>query len=300
MEGKKRQMDTNNMDAVIIGQGPAGCSAALYLCRAGLRVAVVGKDSGALHRAEKIENYYGLPQPLSGQALVEVGRSQCRTLGAELREDEVLALDWLEDGRFAARLATGQTLAATTALLATGKAKAAPAIAGIQALEGHGVSYCAVCDAFLYRGKSVAVLGNGAYARHELEELLPLAGRVTLLTHGAEPEFAPPEGVTVLRRPVARLQGEEQLQSVTLEDGETLALDGLFVALGSASAGDLANKLGLRLEQNAIPVNAKQETALPGLFAAGDCTGSFAQVALAVAEGAKAALAMIPYIRAQK
>ncbi len=77
------QTDANGvLDAMIIGQGPAGCSAALYLCRAGLRVAVIGKDSGALRRAEKIENYYGLPQPLRGQDLVDIGRSQCRAFGA--------------------------------------------------------------------------------------------------------------------------------------------------------------------------------------------------------------------------
>ncbi|MDR2524950.1 MAG: NAD(P)/FAD-dependent oxidoreductase [Oscillospiraceae bacterium] len=293
-------MNQQHYDALVIGQGPAGCSAALYLCRAGLCVAVVGKRDSALHGAEKIENYYGLAQPLSGLALSDIGRGQCRTLGAELLEDEVLSLDWLEDGHFTAALASGTVLQAPAALLATGKAKTAPAIEGLPGLVGKGVSYCAVCDGFLYRGRSVAVLGGGAYAKHEMEALLPLAGKVTLLTHGAEPEFALPETVTLFREPLLRLQGEDTLQTAVLSDGSELPLNGLFVAMGSASAGDLAVKLGIRLEKNAIPVNAKQETALPGLYAAGDCTGSFAQIAFAVAEGAKAALAMTPYIRKAK
>ncbi len=210
-----------------------------------------------------------------------------------------------EERRFAPARASGHTLTAQSALLATGKAQAAPvSIEGIKAFEGRGVSYCAVCDAFLYRGRSVAVLGSGAYARHEMEELLPLAGHVTLLTNGAEAEFTPPESVTLRREPLLRLEPAESsadlLGGAVLEGGDRIPLDGLFVAMGTASAGDLAIKLGLKLEQNAIPVNAKQETALPGLYAAGDCTGSFAQVALAVAEGAKAALAMVPYVRARR
>jgi len=287
-------------DAIIIGHGPAGCSAALYLCRAGKRVAVVGKDPGALAKAEKIENYYGLPLAMRGRDLVSAGRRQCAELGAQMRKDEVLSLDWLEDGTFAAELAGGSRIGAKTALLATGKVTRVPNIEGIRDFEGKGVSYCAVCDAFLYRGREVAVLGGGAYAKHEMEELLPLAKKVTLFTHGAEPQFDPPREVKVLTKRLLRLYGEDTLATAELEDGRKQDLQGLFVALGTASAGDLARKLGLTLKNNAVPVNAMQETTLPGLFAAGDCTGSFAQVAFAVAEGAKAGLGMIAYLRANE
>jgi len=284
-------------DAIIIGHGPAGCSAALYLCRAGKRVAVIGKDRGALGKAEKIENYYGLPQAIRGSDLVNIGQSQCAELGAHMIEDEVISLDWQEDGTYTVQLAGGQTLAAKTALLATGKVTHIPNIEGIREFEGKGVSYCAVCDAFLYKGRNVAVLGSGAYAKHEMEELLPLAKKVTLLTHGAEPEFDPPKGVSVLSSRLLRLYGEDTLVAAELENGRKQKLQGLFVALGSASAGDLARKLGLKLKNNAVAVNQNQETDLPGLFAAGDCTGTFAQVAFAVAEGAKAGMAMIAWLR---
>ena len=289
--------DQKNYDALVIGHGPAGCSAALYLCRAGLSAAVVGKDGGALERAEKIENFYGLGRPLSGADLLETGRRQCAALGADLREDEALSLEWLEAGGYQVGLAEGGAVLTRAVLLATGRAKRAPNIEGIRAFEGRGVSYCAVCDAFLYRGRAVAVLGGGAYAQHEMEALLPLAKRVTLLTNGTEPEFDPPPKVEVRTARLLRLEGEGKLAGAQLESGPAEPLDGLFVALGSASAGDLARKLGLRLKDGAIPVNEKQETELPGLYAAGDCTGAFAQVAFAVAEGARAGMEMAQYLR---
>ena len=285
-------------DALVIGHGPAGCSAALYLCRAGLRVGVAGKDGGALERAEKIENFYGLARPLSGADLIETGRRQCAALGADLREDEVLALDWLEAGGYQATFAAGGLGLARAVLLATGKAKRTPNIEGFRDFEGRGVSYCAVCDAFLYRGRQVAVLGGGVYAQHEMEALLPLAGHVTLLTHGTQLAFKPPPEVMVRTARLLRLAGDEgKLAGAQLEGGGMEPLDGLFVALGSASAGDLAMKLGLRLEKGSIPVNEAQETGLPGLYAAGDCTGAFAQVAFAVAEGARAGMAMAKFLR---
>ena len=293
----KTARDQKNYDALVIGHGPAGCSAALYLCRAGLSAAVVGKDGGALERAEKIENFYGLGRPLSGADLLKTGRQQCAALGADLREDEVLSLEWLEAGGYQIQLAEDGVISARGVLLATGRAKRAPNIEGIRAFEGKGVSYCAVCDAFLYRGRSVAVLGGGAYAKHEMEALLPLAGHVTLLTNGTEPEFDPPPEVEVRTARLLRLEGEGKLAGAQLENEDIQPLDGLFVALGSASAGDLAMKLGLRLKDGAIPVNDRQETSLPGLYAAGDCTGAFAQVAFAVAEGAKAGMEMAAFLR---
>ncbi|MCL2107400.1 MAG: NAD(P)/FAD-dependent oxidoreductase [Oscillospiraceae bacterium] len=284
-------------DALIVGHGPAGCSAALYLCRAGLRTAMVGKDRGALERAERIENYYGLASPLRGLELMEIGQAQCRALGASLLRDEVLSLELREDLSFTAQASSGLELSAKAVLLATGKAKAVPGIEGIRSFEGHGVSYCAVCDAFLYRGREVAVLGAGVYAKHEMEALLPLARRVTLLTNGAKPDFDIPDKIAVIRQKILRLTGEETLRGAVLEDGGALEFQGLFVALGSATAGDLARKLGARLERDAIAVNTRQETTLPGLYAAGDCTGSFPQVSIAVAEGAKAGMSMVSHLR---
>ena len=120
---------------------------------------------------------------------------------------------------------------------------------------------------------------------------------MTLITHGTDIEFDPPAEVVVLREKLQGLKGEAMLARAELAGGQSIPIEGLFVALGSASAGDLAKKLGLPLKDGAIPVGDDQETSLPGLYAAGDCTGTFPQVAFAVAEGARAALAMIRYLR---
>ena len=168
-------------DVVIIGSGPAGLSAALYMLRGGFSTTVIGKDNGALEKAEKIENYFGLERPLSGHELIENGRTQVQRLGGTLLQDEVVGISW--NGNYLISTASTQ-IEARAIILTTGTSRKTMKIKNLAQLEGHGVSYCAVCDAFLYRGESVAVLGNGEYALHEVQELLPIVDSVTLLTNG--------------------------------------------------------------------------------------------------------------------
>ena len=166
---------------VIVGSGPAGVSAALYAVRAGVQTTVLTKGSGALARAEKIENYYGFAQPVSGPELERRSIENARRLGVQFVQTEAVGLTWTD------RL-TVETLAgaypADAVILATGASRAVPRIPGLTGLEGHGVSWCAACDAFFYRGKDVAVLGSGEYALHEVQALLPVVKSVTLLTDG--------------------------------------------------------------------------------------------------------------------
>ena len=156
---------------VIVGSGPAGVSAALYAVRAGVQTTVLTKGSGALARAEKIENYYGFAQPVSGPELERRSIENARRLGVQFVQTEAVGLTWTD------RL-TVETLAgaypADAVILATGASRAVPRIPGLTGLEGHGVSWCAACDAFFYRGKDVAVLGSGEYALHEVQALLPV------------------------------------------------------------------------------------------------------------------------------
>lgn len=282
-------------DVVIIGNGPAGLSAALYILRAGFSVTVVGKDNGALEKAEKIENYFGLERPLSGNELVEIGKKQVQALGGTILQDEVVGIRW--DGDYTV-VAVENELPAKAILLTTGASRRRIKIKNIDRLEGFGVSYCAICDAFLHRGRHVAVLGNGEYALHEIKELLPIVGKVTLLTNGLEPEVEFPSDVDIIKTPVAELTGEEILDEIKLQDGTSLQVSCLFVALGTAKGSDLARKLGIPIEDNRIVVNETMDTGLPGVFAAGDCIGGVLQVSTAVGEGAKAALSCIKYLRA--
>ena len=131
---------------VIIGGGPAGLSAAIYAVRAGLDVQVLYKDDGALGKTDKIENYFGFPDVLSGAELLSRGRAQAERLGAQLHRTEVTGIEYADTG-FTVKT-TGGERHADAVLLATGSPRAVPDITGIREFEGRGVSYCAVCDAF--------------------------------------------------------------------------------------------------------------------------------------------------------
>lgn len=285
-------------DMLILGYGPAGISAALYGLRAGLDVQIVGKDGGALAKAHLIQNYYGLENPLSGEKLLEVGKSQALALGAKITNDEVT--DLMFDGTgFSAKGLAGE-YHGKVCIMATGSARNKHPLAGMAELEGHGVSYCAVCDAFFYRQKNVAVLGSGEYALHEAQELLQVVKSVTLLTNGAETTAAFPENIRIEKRHLQSLVGEGQFKGVHYEDGTEEEFDGLFVALGSASATDLAKKAGAGFDGGTLVLDKDFQTTIPGLYAAGDCTGGTLQIAVAVGEGAKASLAAIKYLREKK
>lgn len=270
---------------VIIGSGPAGVSAALYAARAGVETTVLTKGPGALDRAELIQNYYGFAEPISGAELERRGIEGAKALGVQFVTTEAVGLTYTDK-------LTVETLAgdfpADAVILATGASRAAPHLPGLAGLEGHGVSYCATCDAFFYRGKDVAVLGSGEYALHEVQALLPVVKSVTLLTNGSPLTASFPPEVTVCPEKVNAILGEERVSGVELSGGKTVALSGVFVALGVAGSTALARKLGAEVDGNHILVDEHMQTTLPGLYAAGDCTGGLLQVAKAVYEGALA------------
>jgi len=281
-------------DVLIIGAGPAGLSAAIYASRANLSVTVIGKDGGALEKAELVDNYFGLEKPLSGGELWQRGIAQAQKLGAEIITAEVLGLEW--NGGYKADTTAGE-YEGKALIFAMGNSRKKPQIEGIEAFEGKGVSYCAVCDAFFFRGKNVAVLGEGNYALHEAEYLKNVAASVTVLTDGKDTDI---EGFDIITSKITALSGGDRIQEVHFENGTSLALDGLFVAQGFAGAGELANKLGVLSENGNIKVDENGNTNLPGCFAAGDCTGGVLQIATAVSEGAKAALSAIKFVRESK
>ncbi len=146
---------------------------------------------------------------------------------------------------------------ADAVILATGASRAVPRIPGLAGLEGHGVSYCAACDAFFYRGKDVAVLGSGEYALHEVQALLPVAKSVALLTNGAPLTADFPPEVTVYPQAVEAVLGETVVTGVQLSGGVQLPVSGVFVALGVAGSTALARKIGAEVDGNRIVVDKK-------------------------------------------
>ena len=226
---------------VIVGSGPAGVSAALYAVRAGVDTTVLTKGPGALDRAEKIENYYGLAQPVSGAELERRSIENAKRLGVRFVTAEAVGLTYTDKLTVET---IGEDYPADAVILATGASRAVPRIPGLAGLEGHGVSWCAVCDAFFYRGKDVAVLGSGAYALHEVQALLPVVKSVSLLTNGMPLTAEFPPEVTVYPQKVEAVLGEPVVTGVQLSDGQEVALSGVFVALGVAGSTALARKIG--------------------------------------------------------
>lgn len=282
-------------NVIIIGNGPAGISAALYTTRAGIKTTVIGKDNGALNKAKEIENYYGFEQPVSGTELVARGIAQAKRLGAEIINAEVVGITYADN--FVIRTQTSE-LNADSIIIATGSSRSAPPIKGLKDFEGKGISYCAVCDAFFYRGKDVAVLGGGEYAAHEAAELTASARSVIMLTNGAPAPGTLPDGVQVITTPITAIGGGDLLEHVTFNDGTRLDLSGVFVAIGVAGSAALARKIGADTDNNKIVVNADMATTIPGIFAAGDCTGGLLQISKAVYEGAKAGTEAVKFLRA--
>lgn len=283
-------------DVIILGSGPAGISAALYTARAGMDTLIIGRIGGSLLKTDKIENYYGFPEPVSGKTLLENGAAQARRVGAKIVGDEVVGIAY--DGQFAVNTAS-RTFRAPFVILATGSSRQAPKLPGLSEFEGRGVSYCAVCDGFFYRKKDVTVLGGGDYALHEAMELLPIAAKVTVLTNGSQPSAKFPPEVTVQTKKISSLFGEGTLKGVRFEDGSELRTAGVFVAIGVAGSTDLARKLGVETKGSAIVVDEDRRTNIPGLYAAGDCTGGLLQISKAVADGAIAGTAVIKAFRKQ-
>ena len=294
---------------VIIGAGPAGISAALYAARGNMNPLVINNGIGALEKAEKIENYYGLEQPLSGKELYERGIAQAKALGVRILDAEVLGISGFDT--FTVKTTAGD-FDTVSVILATGGKRSAPKIPGLKEFEGRGVSYCAVCDAFFYRGKEVAVVGNGDFALHEAEELRNVTQDVTIYTDGKEPEFSREHPIAVNTMKIQAIEGDDKVSGLLMQsdiaaqDAEApensfYPADGVFVALGTAGSTEIARQMGAEIsDKGNIKTDEEMATTIPGLFAAGDCTGGLLQVSKAVYEGSIAAISAGKYVRHKK
>lgn len=278
-------------DVIIVGAGPAGVSASLYTKRANKKTLILYKDDSSLERASKIENYYGFENGISGKKLYEDGIKQAKNIGVDVKEEEVIKIEKNVDAFFVTT--SNMQYKAKYVILATGNKKNKPKIQGIIELEGKGVSYCAICDGFFYRGKDVSVLGNGDYAISEANDLINLAKTITILTNGQKaPEFRA-ENVTIETRVVKAIEGENRVEAIELEDGTRIKTDGIFIAQGVAGSTEFAKKLGALVDKDKIVVDSNMKTSVPGLYACGDCVGGLLQVAKAVNEGMIAAMHII-------
>lgn len=278
---------------IIIGYGPAGISAAIYLKRAGIDPLVIGKDLGALEGyADLIENYYGFSEPIEGKKLIEQGIEQAKRLKIEVLHDSVISLKPGETGFTV--VTTKHKYQAHSVLLSTGKTRTTLNIPGFIKYRGKGISLCATCDGYFYRKKKLAIIGCGAYMLHELEYLSRLTSDITIFTHGndLDSDLEYP----IIKDPVLSFKGTDRVTHI--ETTQSLyPIDGVFIALGVPSSIDFASQLGVIVEKNSLVVDDNYQTNVEGLFAAGDIIGGKLQIAKAVYEGMEAADAIYQYLK---
>ena len=287
-------------DSIIIGSGPAGITASLYMARAGLNVLIISKNQSALDKAEKIENYYGFEMPISGKELNENGIKQAKRIGVEFLEKEVISIKYSENECYEVIVANqgkDEKYIAKTIVLATGTNRNKPKIKGIKEFEGRGISYCAICDAAFFRNKDVGVLGNGDYAIGEIEELLPIVKSVTMLTNGLEPIEYRSNNLNINTKKIREFRGNNTIEEIEFEDDSVEEISGIFIAQGVATSVDFAKKLGAMIENNYIVVNERMETTVQNIYACGDCTGGLLQISKAVYEGTKAGVEIIKKLK---
>ena len=278
-------------DVIIIGSGPAGISAGIYLKRAKKNILIISNGKSALEKAEKIENYYGI-ESISGKDLYEIGIKQAKNLKIPIENDEVINISYNNEKFIVTTV--NRSYESKFVILATGTNRQIPHIRGVKEFEGKGVSYCAICDAFFYKNKDVVVIGNGNYAIHEASNLKPVVNSVTILTNGKKMvENRSVNEFEIEETPIREFRGNNVIEEVEFDNNNIKKIDGVFVAIGTASSTDLARKIGAVIKNNNIFVDEDMQTSVKGLYACGDCTGGLLQINKSVYEGAKAAMNII-------
>lgn len=295
-------------DILVIGCGPAGLAAAIYTARAGKKTIVIsGRNKSRLNSDYKIFNYPGFKN-ITGSELLNLMKEQALGFGVEIIEEDVLELTLDMNPKMVAT--RDSIISATAVIIAMGKGGAGKRIDGEENFLGLGVAYCAVCDGPLFKGKTVAVYGNDSIAVEDAMMLKDIGAAVYLFTycdgdecHPVEWEMAAEKGIEVLlNTEIFEVGGETTVRYIKYRNSEgigELPVDALFI-VKEIPATSLLHKSGLHLTPNeCVDVNLFCETSIEGVFAAGDVTCGGMQIAIAVGDGAKAALSSLKYLRAK-
>ena len=278
-------------DVIVIGAGPAGISASIYAKRAGAKVLVLYYGKSEIEKANKIDNYYGFVDGITGENLYNNGIEQAKKLGIEILEKEVTNIEINDNFIVKAE----EKFEAKSLIIATGNKKLKPNIKGITEFEGKGISYCAICDGFFYKNKNVVVIGNGNFALNEADELQHIANSVKILTNGEEKPNTDKYEIDI--RKIKEIIGTDRVNFIEFEDGEKLEVDGIFIAEGIAGGSSFAKKIGILTKDDNILVNENMQTNINGVFACGNLTGGLLQISKAVYEGAKAGIEATKYVK---
>ncbi|MDQ1546280.1 MAG: thioredoxin reductase [Actinomycetota bacterium] len=303
-------------EVIIIGSGPAGYTAAIYAARANLRPLVIASSveaGGELMKTTEVENYPGFPDGIQGPELMIKMQEQAERFGAEIVLDDVVSLDLAGDVK-TVTLGNGDVHEALSVIFATGSAYRKLGIADEERMSGHGVSWCATCDGFFFRKKTIAVVGGGDSAMEEATFLTKFADKVYVIHRGdtlrasmvmQERAEANPKIEFLFNKTVEHIYGDELVTGIGIVDTRdgtetTLDVSGLFIAIGADPRTHLIHDQLDLTSLGTIAVDGRSSrTSLPGVFAAGDVIDpTYRQAVTAAGSGTVAALDAEHYLAA--
>lgn len=306
----------NHYDAIVIGAGPAGLTAGIYLSRARLRTLIVneGTIGGQMVLTHEIANYPGV-ESVSGYQLANMMKKQAKAFGCDIRSNITISGLEMKGETKSLRLSDGSNYTSDSIILATGGRSRTIGVPGEDTFKGKGISYCATCDGDFFTGKEIIVLGGGNSALEEAVSLTKYASKVTIVhqfdhfqafEHAVEEARNNPKMNFILESSITSFYGNEKLESVDIKNLKTgeitrFKTDGVFIFIGYIPNTEFLNgKVGLN-QWGEIVVNPDLSTNVEGVYAAGDSIAKrFRQVATAVGDGTVAALSASAYLHELK
>ncbi len=303
----------NERDLIIIGAGPAGCSAAIYAVRAGLKPLLCGGavPGGQLLQTSELENYAGFVNPVGGFELMDNMHKQCKRLGVEFSTDEIAKIEG-EHAPFTLTTTGGKQYQAMSVIIATGAKARWLGIAGEEQFKGHGLSACATCDGFFMRGKKVCVVGGGNTAFEDALFLAQFCPEVYLIHRRdafradqvtVEQAQKNPHIKFVLNSVPQEILGDGAVTGLRVKNVQTgatqdIACQGVFVAIGAdPQTGFLKDSLVALSDRGLVLADERTHTTIEGIFAAGDCADKYyRQAIIAAGSGAKAGIEAAAFV----
>lgn len=304
---------TTQTDLLIIGAGPAGCSAAIYAVRAGLKTVIAGGTipGGQLLQTNEIENYAGFVNPVGGFEMMDAMHKQCKRLGVEFTSEEVAKIEG-EKTPFTVTCTSGKVYQAASIVIATGAKARWLNLPEEEKLRGKGVSACATCDGFFMRGKNVCVVGGGNTAFEDALFLAQFCPKVYLVHRRegfraeqvtVEQARKNPKIEFVLNAVPEKILGDDAVTGLRVKNvqtGETkdLSVSGVFVAIGAVPQTDfLKDSLVALSDSGLVLADERTHTTIEGIFAAGDCADKYyRQAIIAAGSGAKAGIEAAAFV----
>ena len=303
----------NERDLIIIGAGPAGCSAAIYAVRAGLKPLLCGGavPGGQLLQTSELENYAGFVNPVGGFELMDNMHKQCKRLGVEFSTDEIAKIEG-EHAPFTLTTTGGKQYQAISVIIATGAKARWLGLSGEEKFKGHGLSACATCDGFFMRGKKVCVVGGGNTAFEDALFLAQFCPEVNLIHRRdafradqvtVEQAQKNPHIKFVLNSVPQEILGDGAVTGLRVKNVQTgatqdIACQGVFVAIGAdPQTGFLKDSLVALSDRGLVLADERTHTTIDGIFAAGDCADKYyRQAIIAAGSGAKAGIEAAAFV----